>query len=459
MAFVFVSAILILIWQALQSRWRLPAVLVRRTIPSQLVWCGAILLPLGYGAQLRVIDYASRNDQFASQVWLARLPMRLAFHGPALGTTAHVIVAVGIVASIFIQTLGLSALSFGMPDRYNRIAPAIVAILLAMLSVSSSVLTSADVFFYAYTSTLGLEAYTATAVPLNSPYHFLLPNVPLTGNIYGPLWTEFNAAIASLGTTMHAKIIVLRVANVAFIVIAFLLIRIMNLPRRVQIAFGLNPMLWLYFVVNAHNDIIAIVLCFSAIAIVRRYPRYAIAIIATAGAIKISYLVIGCCAFARLRSRTHLLFAASAAVLLSLSISWVIGGHGYFENLVGYVYWSEDKRSADVQFVATAFTAMALLAIGASTLTRRMFPAVAWLFPLAALAAFPWYLIWGLPYAIVIRRGLAATLLLLPIGAALSDQIYGLQSVASFVMYSFFIFITTNVIRISIQRGRTRVTS
>lgn len=454
MAFISISAALVVISQFLQARWGGVAVLVRRRIPCQAVWFGAALLPLGFAAQLRVVDYASRYDQLTSQTWLARLPMRLAFPGPAPGTIPHANMALGIVTSVIVQSLGLLMLSFGKPDRYNRIAPVIAGVALAMLSISASVLTSSDVFFYAYTSTLGLDAYNGEPVSLNSPYHFLLPNVPLTGSIYGPLWTEFNAFTASFGTTLYEKIIVLRIASAGFLVLAALLVRNLNLPRRAQIAFVLNPMLWFYFVVNAHNDLLAIALCLSAIAIVRRHPRFAVALIATAGAVKISFLVIGCCVFARLRSRAKILFASIASVLFSLLISWIVGGNRYFGNLLGYAHGRNAGRAPDVQVLAAAMATCALLVIGSTVLTRRIYPAVAWIFPLAAPLAFPWYLVWGLPYAIVVRRGFAATLLLLPIGAALGDQAFGLETLASLVLYSVFILVTTTVIYRSVQRRR-----
>lgn len=447
--------VLLALSQLAARQWRTSIAAARILLPDWAPWAGAVLLPAGFAAQLAVVAYAARFDRFGDHRWLARLPMHLAYFGPAAHSSAHAMVEAGIVGAVALQMLGLIAIAFGPERRTTRLAPLLTGIVLFVLATSATVLTSADVFYYAYASTVGLAMYWNSSVPVDSPYHALLPYVALTGDIYGPLWTQLIVAVGSFGSGLHDKIIAIRIVNVAFLLAAAAAIRLLRFPRRVQLAFALNPMIWFYDVVNAHNDIMTISLCLLAIAVVRRFPGLAIVLVAAAGAIKISYLLIGCIAFARLRARGRVVIATVLAGLASLLISWLLGGSAYFMNLLSYAQNVAARPDLNEAFFKNVSLTMSLVVLGltvAAMLGRRLVAPAPWTYPLAAPLPYAWYLIWGVPYAALRRRGFATVLLLLPIGAALSDYVFGMQTAASILMITLVVTVAAGVVRSDFRR-------
>jgi hypothetical protein len=367
---------------------------------------------------------------------------------------------IGVVLSVVAQTIGLIMLSFGRLERFNRPAPIVAGIVIAGLAITFPVLTCPDVFFYSYVSSIGRESYSAVSVPSNSPYSFLSAHMPLTGNIYGPLWTAFDVAVGSLGRSFHDKIFAFRIANAILLLAAALAVRVMRYSRRVQLAFVLNPMLWFYFVTNAHNDIFAITLCFFAVAAVRRHPWLAVLLVAGAGAYKISYLLMGSFAFLRIRSRKTSLALTCSAVAIALSVSWLTLGQPYLSQLTGYAHGSHPDDNGTVKLVVVALAIVALGIAANAIFARRMQPAAAWVFPLASPTPFPWYFIWGLPYAAVVRRGFGTTLLLLPVAAALGDQVFVMDAIAWPICCTTIILVVTDLLFRSIRRRQaTALTS
>jgi hypothetical protein len=96
-------------------------------------------------------------------------------------------VVIGMLLSITVQTAGLIALSFGRLDRYNRAAPIVAGVMIALIAITAPILTSTDVLFYAFVSSIGLQSYSIVGIPAGSPYRFFLSHLPYALNVYGPL--------------------------------------------------------------------------------------------------------------------------------------------------------------------------------------------------------------------------------------------------------------------------------
>jgi hypothetical protein len=458
LAFIYLSAFLVIIWQTVLKRMGYPVVWRWRALPSRFVWFGAFLLPFGFAGEVAVAGYAASHEQLGKPEWLAALPFHVAFSGAMPNSSAQTNIVIGILLSITAQTAGLIALSFGRVDRYNRLAPIVAGVAIALIAITAPVLTSTDVLFYAFVSSIGLQSYSLVGLPAASPYRPLLAHLPFALNVYGPLWTEFAVAIGSLGRTLHDKVVAFRIGNAVLLLCAAYTLRYMRYPRRVQIAFALNPMLWFYFVLNAHNDVFAVALCLLAVAVVRRYPWFAVALVAGAIALKIPFLLMGSFAFLRVRTRIRAFALAAAAVTMGLMLSWLIGGDAYVEKLMSFVRNNHSGSGLTVKVIALTLAVIALLFAGRVILTRRIHPSGVWLYPADAVVSFPWYLIWGLPYAAVARRGFAATLLLLPFGAALGDQqVFQMNAIAGLVLCATFVFVTTDLLYRVKQQIRSQV--
>lgn len=435
------------IWEARLMKWSATLRTLAARVPAWSAWPGALLLTGGFATHRVVVAYAAQHDRFFDQRWLSSLPFGLAFRGAAPGTVVHTVVLSGIIACVTIETIGLIAICFAPCVRGNRAAPYIAMTALAFMAISANVLTSSDPFFYAYASTLGLASYAHVGVPVGSPYHFLLPYVYLDGNIYGPVWTQLDTLVGSLGHTIHDKIVALRAFNAVVFVIGALAVRAMGSSRPTQLAFSLNPMLWFYFGIDAHSDLFGIVLCFYAVAAACRYPAIAIALVATAGAFKISFILIGCVAFAAFPSRVRAVAAATVAAGLALVISWLLAGEIYFASLLGYAH-ARNGLDAPTAVVSIVMMIVVLVMTGIAVLGRKTFPQACWAFPLSAPLPFPWYTAWGLPY-VATGRGLVVTLLLLPLAAALSEAMYGAEVLALTLLFAA-VFATA----LEIVRGR-----
>ncbi len=459
MTFLFLIALLVFAWQAGLNRLGYSVTWRQRIIPSQFAWFGSAVLPLGFAGEIAAVAYSASHEQFRDKAWLTAMPFHLVYYGAAPSSAAHTNVLIGVLLSIAAQTVGLIGLSFARVDRLNRPAPIVAGVLVALIAITAPVLTSTDVLFYAFVSSIGLQSYSILGVPAASPYHFLVARLPATGNIYGPLWTAFDVAIGSLGRTLHDKIIAFRIANAILLLCAAFAIRYMRYPRTVQIACALNPMLWFYFVVNAHNDIFPVALCLLGVALIRRHPWCAVALVAGAIACKIPYLLMGSFVFLRIRARTRALALATVAAAMGLSLSWLIGGNAYLERLTSYthVHGSYGGTDVGVRIVALGLLAIAIGFASSALLTRRMHPAALWLFPAVGVHLCPWYLAWGLPYAAVVRRGIAATLLLLPLGAAVGDLVFQMDGIANVAVCATFIFVSADLLYRLLQRARSRV--
>lgn len=433
MAFLVVMAAFAT-WQSLLIKWSATLRTLAERVPAWSAWPGGLLLTGGFAMHRVVIAYAAQHDRFFDRPWLASLPFGLALRGVAPGTEAHAAVLGGIMACVMLETIGLVAVCLAPCVLSNRAAPYVVMTALAFMAISASVLTSSDPFFYAYASTLGLASYAHIGVPVDSPYHFLLPYVYLDGNIYGPLWTLLDAFVGSAGHTIHDKIIALRTFNAVAFVIGTLAVRAMGFSRATQLAFSLNPMLWFYFGIDAHNDLFGITLCFFAIGAARRYPAITVVLIAIAGAFKISFILIGCVAFSRFPSRVAAVAAATAATALALIVSWLLAGNIYFSGLLGYAH-ARNQLDAPTALTSAFVTVVVCAITGIAVLWRRTFPELCWVFPLSAPLPFPWYTAWGLPYVAAGRRGFIVALLLLPFAAALSEAMYGAEVFALALLF------------------------
>jgi hypothetical protein len=423
------AAFILTLWEALGRR--LPILSVRLPHVTRLAASGAAIVLVGaFAEQLLLIAYQAGHDG-ARPAWIGATPFLFVDDAYPFGAE-HGAISLAALGIVLMQSIGFGTLVAGVAqgDSLSRRLVPFVAAMLGVLALWAPVVTSGDVFGYVGLGMLGTHVFERPAHFFSGEYARLFDAYPLRPTIYGPLWIGLNAGVVALGTTFAGKVLALRALGAVLLLILAWLVQRVGGSRTLTAAVLLNPMLWLQFVSNAHNDLMAVTLVVAGVALVaQRRPAWAMAAIAAAGLVKLPFLIVGAVVFAREGPRRALLYAGGAAGLCVV-LSAVFGGAPYLDALLATTRGRGVAMDPLLQATKTGF---ALAAVGASAfvLLRGRFPAFAgWLYPALAPLLFPWYLIWAVPYALAARAGALATLLALPLLATLSDTIYGLDELA-----------------------------
>ena len=314
---------------------------------------------------------------------------------------------------------------------------ALAGVVLANLAFTlGPTLVSTDVFgyvAYAREAAHGLNPY--VSAPAAMPHDAILPFVYWKHQTspYGPLFT-----VASLPLGLASPVVALwlykAAAGAASIGLAWLAAVAAPNPTRAALLVGLNPVLLVYAVSGAHNDLLGALLVAAALVLVVRRRDSAgataavgaLAIKATFG-LALPFVVIG----AR-RRRTAVRAAALALVALGVPALLLFGPH-----LLDQVHRIASGRLFDIAFsgpdrLATLLgtridSAIRLACMGAAGAVALAMVVRAWrggdwitaagwafLALIASIASLaPWYLVWLLPFAALSRsRSLRAATLL-----------------------------------------------
>jgi hypothetical protein len=433
------AALILTVWEVLGRR--LPA-LPRLNLPRisrPAVALGALALVAGFSGQLILLAFQAGHDG-ARPDWVSRTPLLFVDEAFPFGE-AHGLISFAALGLVVAQTLGLLTLvgailrgaqggNDAAPARLAQQVTPFVAAILALLAFGSPAVSSGDVFGYVGLGLLGPHPFERPAHFFTGEYARVFDSWHLRPTIYGPVFTGLNAAVVSLGHTFAGKVLALRALGLVLMLIFAALVHALARSRALTAAVVLNPMLWLQFVTNAHNDLLGMNLLAGAlILIARRRPAWAMLLVAAAGLVKFPFVVFGAVAFAREGPRRAIPYAAGAAALC-VAVSAAFAGRPYLDALT----LTARTRAAFTDPVLNEMKfalSLTTLAVTAFILLRGKFPAFAgWLYTALAPVLFPWYLIWAFWYALAARGAALATVLALPLLATLSDGIYGLDVLA-----------------------------
>lgn len=305
---------------------------------------------------------------------------------------------------------------------------ALLAIVVANLAFTlGPTLVSTDVFGYVAYARLevlhGLNPY--ISAPFAAPHDAILPFVfwKHATSPYGPLFTLASAPLALVSPAADLWIykVLVGTASVALAVLVARLAATRGLnPARAAIFVGLNPILLVYAVSGAHNDLLGVLLLLGAVALTLQGRAAAGAGTAVAAAaIKVTlglalpFVLIG--AGHRRRAIIGAALALATIVLATLAMfgtqvfgqlhrittnpHFDIAGSGpdRLATALG-THIGSGVRAASVAFAALA-AAVALTSAwrGRDWLTAAGWAMLALIVSIASLA--PWYLVWLLPLA------------------------------------------------------------
>ena len=316
-------------------------------------------------------------------------------------------------------------------------------VVLHVIALAAPPLLSTDVFSYVSYGRLGalhgIDPY--VAAPIRAPHDAIYPWVGWrhARSAYGPLFALLTYPLAGLGVASAVWILKLVAALSSLGCVALVwrtaLLRRID-PVRAAALVGLNPVLLIWVVAGAHNDLLMMLAMSAAVALVAAGREAGGAATAVVGAaVKVSavlilpFLVLG--SQRRGRALTGAVVAAAAG---ALAATLVFGGHAAgFLDVLG-----AQQRTASGMSVPTTLAHLAGAPVAAPALLTAVHVAGAaallalvvatargldWIegaaLALVVAAAssgwlMPWYTVWALPLAVLVprRRALVAVLAL-----------------------------------------------
>lgn len=393
------------------------------------------------GTSTLIVLAAAASPSFLVRVGPAQWTPWLAGPFAGVGDVVEPAAFVAMLGALWLCYLAVVAWARALRPR---VLVATIAALHALFALAPPLLSS-DVFSYVAYGRLGalhgIDPYARPPLAEHGDPVLALVAHAWRGveSAYGPLFTLLTYALAPLGVAAAVWSLKL-VAAAASLGVVALVWRLAGArgvdPRQAAAVFGLNPLVLVYAVGGAHNDLLMLVLLVAGVVLVVEHrERGGAATIAAATAVKASAVVL--LPFALLGARrprsvlagTGIAVAAVAAVALA-----AFGDHaGGFVSVLRHNE-SFVSRSSVPMTIAQLFgwhgipaglrlaaqAALALSVGGLLVWTARgadWVRAGAWaLVAVAATATYllPWYTIWALPLAAVTpsRRLLAATLVL-----------------------------------------------
>lgn len=348
----------------------------------------------------------------------------LAGHGTTM-TAAEFILLLGAMWVFY-----LVVLAFADAVRAKWAIGAIVT--LTLVFTLAPPLLSRDVFNYVDYARLGvthhLNPYRYGPIAAHGDPTFPFVRWRHTPSAYGPLFTLISYPLAPLGLpgALWSLKAMTGLASLGCVALVWRCARRIGAsPVFAGLLLGLNPVLLVYAVGGAHNDVLALMLlvagmtfaCANRGALGGASLVAAIAVKATAG-LALPFMVVGS------RRRWPLLGGAVAAVVLLGSVGFAVFGPAvlepfrlalkhqryYFEQSVPphlAVLLGGHPRSSAVRNIAEILALAAIAALLLSTALRRKWLSNAGWATLAALLAttylLAWYTIWILPFAAVAR--------------------------------------------------------
>ena len=397
---------------------------VRGRTATCIVTLAATALVATYALQSGLLDTAVAEQ--AQPAWQRALPYALFVQGP-VHTGARLAVRVELLT--IGQSLLLCAVYVGL-SRLRR--PREVAIAIAVTIFGAALMAAialgarlAGPDLYANVA-FGVTAHPydpiGDALPRPDAAIARIGEYPLVPSPYGPAWNALARVLAACSASLANQVLAFRVAGVAAMIVS---IGALAAMRRTTLAalFALDPLLWQFYVAEAHNDIVGIALVLTAFAL-RRRTVVAIALVALAGTVKLPFVVLGSVVFALGSTWRARLVPAAVAAALAIAASLAFGGVPYALALHRTVllYAGTSSALANAAHVVLALIGLGSLAFALAA--SRFGWGVPWSFVAFGQFATPWYLGWGIPYASTSETRGAVYLAALPISGYLTTLLF-----------------------------------
>ena len=253
----------------------------RLRTPRLPLWLVVSFLVVSYAIQLGIEAFAANSGARSLRL---ELPLPVVTRSMDLPTLVALL-TIAIAAS---QSYALLVL---YRAKQSVLPMALGLLLMLCASVAAPALTNGDAYAYVGNALLGAPP----SVPFPGEFSVInkLWHLPMTPMTYGPLWPVVASLVSGAVPTLFGKLIAFRLYGAALLLCLLSILRSMGLPARIIGIVALNPAIHLEFVANAHNDLTAIVIVSLAAVLAGSAPFAAGALVATAGLVKLPYVVSG----------------------------------------------------------------------------------------------------------------------------------------------------------------------
>ena len=337
-----------------------------------------------------------------------------------------VIIALSLIETTLLLVLFFRVFSGPRLRLFSIVAIAISFGLMSFAALKSGVVASADPYFYAVYGKL--PTWRAAYDPPLNPFHDALTPLNLFANqqvpcVYGPLWLFVDRLELSTATTVAQTLAAQRVAGIMMLLGLLWALRQARFSSALIVAVALNPWIFFEFVFNAHNDIIAVLLITLGLALAGRFPVAAAALAASAGLIKISLILPALLIFVRRPRVVERVGYGGVTVLAFALASWAWGGIPYLHALnkqFAHNVGITGLHTAGIALIVhAAFAVVAIAATVVALLYGLVSTTVAWSYFAISVRVFPWYALWGAPYALLDQRRAQVFFAFLPFMASM----------------------------------------
>jgi hypothetical protein len=342
---------------------------------------------------------------FAVQVWITDL----AYRREATFQDLNAWHAAAMFGTGVLQTLALFAVYRLLHARREDVRAIVVggAAAMSILALSSANTYPDPLAYMGYAKLTHFgEAYAPPRAVFPPAFHQVNARwgtrlVPLD---YGPLWLAFDRFAVGRARSVPEALFILRAFNLAALAVLFAaILRLGAGPAPFALA-ALNPALYYYYVVQAHNDLMPIVLVVLGMLVARRNLPAGAFVAGCAGLMKVTFGLVALVAAPPHLGRTRAVAYLAVIVAVVCAGSMLFGGSPYLHALGG-IGGVQLQTAAGTQF-ALRFAVHAFLTIVtiAATLAALFFSTfvapAAYAFAGVAPIIEPNYLGWGVPYAL-----------------------------------------------------------
>ena len=320
---------------------------------------------------------------------------------------SNLAIVLSALQSILVGAL-IYALGNGRRDIVKIVASALAFAVMVAISLAATTLKSADLYAYVGYANLGLAAYHPPTMPFKGEEHAInfFWGAPIAQCVYGPVFVALVTAATQHATSLGEKLLRLRWLDLCALTVCASFIARSKRERLGVVAFALNPAIFEQFVIDGHNDLIATAFLLGAVAL--RTPYLRVILIALAICVKLPFVLIGAFVFGDEENVWRRIFFTAAAILLGVGTTAVLAGPSFLGALESAMAHGPTLVKS-VVFAHLANVIAAIAVIFGALVLRRYSPGGAFPFAGLGVSPFPWYTIWGVPYAM--RAGFLVPLL------------------------------------------------
>ena len=341
-----------------------------------------------------------------TNTYYVRYPLGLS----AVFLTAHILETV-MLFMLFLAMRNVASV------RGSLTWPILCGLIMAGASLATPISLSPDLYAYVAYGKVGFpHAYAPAHGAFTGDFSIIArwwgwKGTPVVPCVYGPLWLLFAQTAPWFAKTLAGQIFFFRFTNVIALGMLFSAMSWYGVRKDVLALFIAGPTFYGLFVRDGHNDIWPLAFFVLAMRFFRTSMLASFLLSIASVLFKISFIVLVplACADGTPKKRGALFILA--VICASISLSWVLGNRPYLAAML------QHAPGAPPPMLSLTLSIVPIVSvIETFFLERRSFGVTySFIFLNFATIYYPWYMVWGIPYALPKASYLAAFAILFPI--------------------------------------------